>query len=53
MKENELTDAVQAKNAIIKSQYKRITLLEEKFAELRVKYFQLKYAEAKIDFHLS
>lgn len=53
MKAIELQEAVQLKNKIINTQSKRIKLLEEKFSSLRQKYFQLKYQEDKINFHLS
>ena len=53
MKEKELLDAVQMKNLIISKQVKRIHLLEEKFTELRRRYFQLKHKQEKLEFHLS
>lgn len=45
MKINELEEAVYLKNLIISNQLKRITLLEEKFAELRRRFFRLKYKD--------
>ena len=53
MKAKELEEAVQVKNAIIHKQSRRIALLEEKFSDLRRKYFEMKYNEDKVDFHLS
>ena len=44
MKKKELQEAIYVKNDIISNQVKRINLLEEKFTELRQKYFQLKYS---------
>ncbi len=53
MKAKELEEAVQVKNAIINKQSKRIAMLEEKFSELRRRYFEMKYNEDKVDFHLT
>jgi hypothetical protein len=44
MKEKELTEVVQVKNEIIIRQSRRISMLEEKFSDLRRKYLRLKYA---------
>ncbi len=52
MKEQELKEVVHVKNETIIQQSKRISLLEEKFSELRSKYLRLKYNSEKIDFHL-
>jgi len=52
MKEKELKEAIDAKNEIIHHQSQRISMLEEKFSELRRKYFLLKYKEDKVDFSL-
>ena len=43
MKKNEILDALHQKDEIIQRQSRRIKLLEEKFTELRMKFFQLKY----------
>ena len=45
MKPTELWEALREKNSLLAQQSKRIELLEEKFTALRVKYFQLKYAD--------
>ena len=41
-------EVISAKNDLLISQTKRIKLLEDKMAELRKKYFQLKYADVII-----
>ena len=38
-----MVEAIRVKNNLLISQTKRIELLEEKMAELRKRYFQLKY----------
>ena len=43
MNEKELRDVVQQKNQLIIKQTRRISKLEEKLAEVRHKYFELKY----------
>jgi len=43
MKANEMRVAIRDKNSLLVLQSKRIALLEEKMAELRVRYFKLKY----------
>ena len=45
MKKKELQSAIYVKNDIISNQVKRINLLEEKFDNLRQKYFLLKHSE--------
>ncbi len=48
MNSDEVINAMRLKNALIRSQAKRITLLESKLTELRKSYFQLKYANTLI-----
>lgn len=48
MNSEEVINAMRLKNALIRSQAKRITLLENKLTELRKSYFQLKYANTLI-----
>ena len=43
MKKNEILDALHQKDEIIQRHSRRIKLLEEKFTELSMKFFQLKY----------
>ncbi len=44
MKPEEMMEAIRSKNKLLIEQTKRIALVEEKIAELRKKFFQLKYA---------
>ena len=44
MRKKELQEALEAKIDLLNNQSRRIELLEEKFTELRKKYFQLKYS---------
>ena len=48
MNSEEVINAMRLKNALIRSQAKRITLLENKLTELRKSYFQLMYANTLI-----
>jgi hypothetical protein len=52
MKEKELRNIVQQKNDLIIRQTRRISQLEEKLAEVRHKYFELKYDGDKMGFIL-
>jgi hypothetical protein len=45
METNAINEVIRVKNTILKRQTKRIKLLEQKMAEMRKKYFQLKYAD--------
>jgi hypothetical protein len=45
METNAINEVMRVKNTILIRQTKRIKLLEEKMAEMRKKYFQLKYAD--------
>jgi len=45
METNAINEVIRVKNTILIRQTKRIKLLEEKMAEMRKKYFQLKYAD--------
>ena len=45
MEAKEMHEVISAKNNLLARQTKRIKLLEDKMAELRKKYFQLKYAD--------
>ena len=45
METNTINEVIRVKNTILIRQTKRIKLLEEKMAEMRKKYFQLKYAD--------
>ena len=45
METNAINEVIRVKNTILIRQTKRIRLLEEKMAEMRKKYFQLKYAD--------
>jgi hypothetical protein len=45
MKARELKAVMRSQHSIIMQQAKRIKLLEEKVAEVREKYFHLKYAD--------
>ena len=49
MSEKELHSAVHTKNDIILRQTRRIMMLEEKFSQLRQKYFELKYNDKKLE----
>lgn len=48
METKEMYDSIQVKNSRLLWQSKRIKMLEDKMAELRKKYFQLKYADVVI-----
>jgi hypothetical protein len=48
MKEKDLRSIVQQKNELIIKQTRRITQLEHKLAEVRHKYFELKYDGVKM-----
>jgi len=52
MTEKELQEIVHTKNDIILRQTKRILMLEEKFTQLRQKYFRMKYDDKKLEFNL-
>ncbi len=52
MKENNLHDLLDLKNNVIVTQTKRIRMLEEKLADVRHKYFRLKYDDEKVESHL-
>ena len=52
MKERELKDIVHTQNDIIIRQTKKITMLEEKFTDLRSKYLRLKYEAENMNFTL-
>ena len=45
MSKNEIIDALHQKDEIIQKQSRRIKMLEEKFTELRMKFFKLKYQD--------
>ena len=45
MRTKEMREAIREKNSLLIRQTKRIKLLEDKMAELRKKYFQLKYSD--------
>ena len=44
MKSEEMMDTIRSKNQLIINQTRRISLLENKLAETRKKYFQIKHA---------
>jgi len=48
LESKEIQENIRAKNNLIAGQTRRIKLLEEKMAELRKKYFQLKYPDVII-----
>jgi len=45
MSKTEILEALHQKDEIIQKQSRRIKLLEEKFSELRMKFFRLKYED--------
>jgi len=45
MSKTEILEALHQKDEIIQKQSRRIQLLEEKFTELRMKFFRLKYED--------
>ena len=51
MKEKELRNIVQQKNELIMRQTRRISQLEQKLADVRHKYFELKYDGDKMGIH--
>jgi hypothetical protein len=51
MKEEELRNIVHQKNELIIRQTRRISQLEQKLAEVRHKYFELKYDGDKMGTH--
>ena len=48
MESTKWLEALREKNSLLRRQTKRIDFLEEKFSELRKKYFRLKYAHVII-----
>jgi hypothetical protein len=49
MRRKEMQEAIRLKNSRLIQQTRRINLLEDKVAELRKKYFQLKYADVMLN----
>jgi len=45
MSKTEIIDALHQKDEIIQKQSRRIKMLEERFYELRMKFFKMKYQE--------
>jgi hypothetical protein len=49
MRRKEMQEAIRLKNSRLIRQTQRINLLENKMADLRKKYFQLKYADVMLN----